>query len=735
MKKTLLSVLMGSLGVFAQWSQLPQDGGELRDFITTPSGYLVASEGGVFKSTNNGVTWSYSSNGLFAADSSIQCENFATTPTALFVQTGYGIAKSTNDGASWVSAGNNGITGGSGNFSALVSVGNKLYTCKYTNMNTYSIFTSIDDGANWTQGANVYSDNDRPGLFNVGGTVYVTKQDSIFTTATGASLTPMSYTGFPSTGKSIDVLSGDGTYLYAGFQEGGNGAGFYRYSFATSDWAQITTGISPFVFATGPHKAGNDLYVSVLTFSMTLESYKSTNQGTNWSLVSNPGMTASFIEKIYSLGGSNVLGYNPVDGLCLSSDNAASWTPSNTGFKAMVYRDQRNLIYSGGNLITCRDLGIYASNDGGNSFAPSMTGIPPSLHINYSIYNANNTVYTTFFDIAGKYVYKSVDGAATWSLVTYPSPGGSDIEFWGHSNTAIFARTNSELYRSIDGGASWVDVMSNLPGGYNFSTPIVNDGTNIYIIGSSMGGPQVFKSIDNGTSWTPLSMSGIPSNSYLSDNIFVNGGTLMSFWLDASSFPWTYKMSSYTGSNWNTVTTSGLPPNLVSTCSNCGGNGRYAPQWFANASYIYYMSNKGLFMSSDNGASFNAYNNGFYPGIKVERLTTDGTNLFAATEGNSIWKTSVPTSVSAHTKTQSTFEAYPNPAIDYVNISFSKDVVDASSKLVVTNLLGATVLESAIPAGANHMEVSTANLKAGVYFYTITSSSKKSVAKKLVITK
>lgn len=736
MKKTLLSFLLSvsSCVAFAQWSQLPQDGGELRDFIITPSGYLVATDGGVFKSTNSGASWVYSSNGLFAADSSIECNNFATTATALFVQTSSGIAKSTNDGASWVSAGNAGFTGGTGFFSGLVSVGNKLYTCKYTNMNTYTIFTSINDGANWTQGANVYSNNDSPSLFNVGGTVYVSKQDSIFTTATGASLTPMSYTGFPSTGKAIEELSGDGTYLYAGFQDGGSGAGFYRYSFAASGWAQITTGISPFIFASGPHKMGTDLYASVLTFSMTLETYKSTDQGTSWSPISTTGMSAPFIERIYSLGGSNVLGYNPVDGLCMSTNNAVSWTPQNLGFKSMTFRDQRNLVYSNGNLITCHDLGIYSSNNGGNSWASSMTGIPSTLHLQFSLYKTNNALYTSFFDIGGKYIYKSIDGAATWTVATYP-PTSNDIEFWGHSNTAIFARTGSELYRSLDGGASWANILSNLNGSYNYQTPIVSDGTNLYIVGQSGSGPQIFTSSDDGSNWSPVSMTGFPTSMYISDNLFMNGSALMLFVLDASSFPYTYKMTTYTGSNWTAVNTTGLPPNLISTCSNCGSNGSYSTEWFTNTSYIYYMSNRDLFISSDNGASFNPYNNGFYPGVKVAKLATDGAFLYAGTEGNSIWKVTNPTSLNVYTKAESAVDIYPNPAISNVTVTYSKDAIDANSKLIITDMLGVTVQEINLPTVSNQMEISTANFKNGIYFYTITSATKKSLAKKLVISK
>jgi photosystem II stability/assembly factor-like uncharacterized protein len=735
MKKTLLCLALTGLScsVFAQWSQLPEEGGELRDVTIIPGGLLAASEGGVFKSMDGGSSWVYSSNGLFAADSSISCEHFASTSTALFVQTNNGIAKTTNDGSTWVSAGNIGITSNTGNFSSLVSLGNMLFTCKYSNMNVYQIFTSTNDGENWTPGANVYSNGDRPLLFNKGGIIYVTKEDSIFTTATGASLTPMSYTGFPTTGTMIENLSTDGTYLFAGFQNGGAGAGIYRYDIANTNWQQITTGISPLILSTGPYLIGNTLYTSIVTMSMTIETYTSTNQGTNWGQTSLSGLTINFIQGMYSLGGNNIILYNPGDGLAISLNDGSTWTPHNTGFKSFVYRDQRDLIYSNGNLITCRDLGLRKSNDGGNNWTPAMNGIPPTLFLNFGLYNANNILYTSFMDLSGKYLYKSTDGGANWTIVTYPA-AGEDIEFWSHSNTAVFTTVNNSLYRSLNSGGAWTDITANLNSAYNYDAPMVFDGTNLYILGINGSGNQIFSSNNDGDSWTPISMSGIPSGGYIATNIFMNGNTLMSFWLDPSA-GYSYKMCTYTGSNWTSITTTGIPPNLVSSCLSCGGNGTYENVWFTNSSNIYFMSNKGLFMSTDNGTTFAPYNNGFYPGVITKRLTTDGVKLYAATEGNSIWSIIAPLGLNTFVKAESVIDIYPNPAINKVVIKYNEDISGANSKLIITDMLGAIVQEVALLAGTTQTEVSTVNLKNGIYFYTVSSSSKKSETKKIIINK
>jgi hypothetical protein len=735
MKKSLLSFLLtaSSCTLFAQWTQLSTEGGEVRDLITTPGGILVATNGGVFKSTNGGTNWTYSSNGLFAADTAISCNQFAATSTAFFVQTDNGIAKTTDNGANWTSAGNAGLPTNSGSFSSLVSVANKLYTCRNTNMNTYQIFTSVNDGANWTAGANVYSNSNSPRLFNVGGTVYVSKQDSMFTTATGASLAAMSYTGFPVTGDQISNLSGDGTYLYAGFNNGGGG--FLRYNIAGSTWQTITSGMPAFIFSAGPHLVGSTLYGSILTTSMTLQTYTSTTQGTTWGPKTMSGMTKDFVQNIYSLGGSNVLLYNPIDEINTSSNSGATWTQHTTGFKAEVFRDSRNLVYSNGNLIASKDLGIVRSTNGGTTWLPANTGMPASLFFNYTLYNANNTLYSSFMDISAGYLYKSTDGAVTWTAATMPT-GAYQIEFWGHSNTAVFTKDGNTIYRSVNSGTSWTDITANLNGSYNYNAPFVSDGTNLYVLGVNGSGYQVFKSTDDGAVWNTVSMTGIPSpNGYVADNLFMSGSTLMSLWADYSVMPATYKMCSFNGTNWTPVTTTGLPPNVVNSCTNCGNNKYSGGVWYVYSSVMYYMTNRGLFYSFDNGATFASYNNGFYPGVNVTRLASDGTKLYAGTEGNSIWSVTLTVGVSTNSKETGEVTVFPNPTNGNVIIRYNDEVSQANSKLVITDMLGATVKEVVLPVGQTQLLVETANLPSGVYFYSINNSVKNSQTQKLIISK
>ena len=730
MKKTLFSFLLvaSSCSAFAQWTQLPKEGGEIRDIIVTPGGILAATDGGVYKSTNTGTSWTYSSNGLLTADSSISCRQFAQTPTAFFVATDNGIAKTTDNGATWVSAGNAGLMGNGGSYSGIIAVGTKLYTSKNINSGVYQIFTSTNDGANWTAGANVYSNN-TPKLFNIGGTVYVTKKDSVFSTSTGATLSALSYSNFPVTGNQFGFLSGDANYLYAGFDNGGGG--FYRFDIAGNTWQTMTTGISPFAFSSGPFLVGGALYASVLTFSTTLETYKSTNQGASWTPYALSGMTTNFVQSMFPLGGTNLLVYNPVDQTNVSTNSGSTWTQHTTGLKADSYRDQNSMTYANGSLVISENLGLEYSTNGGTSWTTATGGLPTSLHFNNRLYNANNTLYTSFQDLSGVSLYKSTNGAATWTAATMPA-GVSDHAFWGHSNTALFLRDQNGLYRSANGGSSWTTITASLTPGYNFFGQFVTDGANIYAAATNTLGYQIFKSTDDGNTWVPMSMTGIPSNAYLGDNVFIKGGNVMSLWATYTGTTSAYTMCTFNGATWTATTSTGLPPNVFNTCTNCG-NYAADSKYFVQGTDLYYMTNRGLFKSPDNGATFSPFNTGFYPGVITSRMATDGVKLYAATEGNSIWTNAIPTGLTTNAKLNEAVTIYPNPATTQATISYNEEV--ANGKVVITDMLGALVQEVALPAGSNKVEISTSKLNSGIYFYTIISDGKKSTTQKLMISK
>lgn len=94
-------------------------------------------QGGVFLSTDNGVTWSESS---LAGGS----DGLAIIGTTVFAATGTGVHKSVDNGVNWTQTTN--VAGVIDNATALIAVGNTLFAAR-PNGNVYS---SDDSGTTWT---------------------------------------------------------------------------------------------------------------------------------------------------------------------------------------------------------------------------------------------------------------------------------------------------------------------------------------------------------------------------------------------------------------------------------------------------------------------------------------------------------------------------------------------------------------------------------------------------------
>jgi hypothetical protein len=88
------------------WKQLPSYGGDVLFLAIDPSNpqtLYAGTGGGVFKSTNGGVSWAASSTGL--GSSSAQCLIIDPgNPQTLYAGTGGGVFKSTNGGVSWAAS-------------------------------------------------------------------------------------------------------------------------------------------------------------------------------------------------------------------------------------------------------------------------------------------------------------------------------------------------------------------------------------------------------------------------------------------------------------------------------------------------------------------------------------------------------------------------------------------------------------------------------------------------------
>ncbi len=163
--------------------------------------------------------------------------------------------------------------------------------------------------------------------------------------------------------------------------------------------------------------------------------------------------------------------------------------------------------------------------------------------------------------------------------------------------------------------AQWVKL-----GSPNTTAPAVSlaaIGLNIFA-GSNYG---FHRSTDNGATWSDA-VNGLPANSFGNisvGSIAVNGTTVFCTIFGKGVF-----RSTNSGTNWTTVNT-GLTSLNVNQVFVVGGN-------------LYAATMGGIFKSTNNGTNWTAINNGFsFTSIPVDKLASNGTNLFAGSTYEGLW--------------------------------------------------------------------------------------------------
>jgi uncharacterized protein (TIGR03437 family) len=217
-------------------------------------------------------------------------------------------------------------------------------------------------------------------------------------------------------------------------------------------------------------------------------------------------------------------------GVFKSADGGATWASANSGIAGTniqalaidpvhtqtLYAATAPAAYGPSSSV------VYKTVDGANSWTLVDS---PSISIPQLAVDAKNS--NIVYEISGT-VRKSTDGGATWTTVTFPGSVQSmvlDPGVSGHliavSNMVfcgIFCATNqpSYLYRSVDGGTNW--IQQTLPA----SNSLVVDGsTNPSTVYDGLG----VRSVDGGVTWSPITP---PPGPFAAGSTFAvdPGGTL-----------------------------------------------------------------------------------------------------------------------------------------------------------------------------------------------------------------
>lgn len=512
MNKLILSFIavIFSFGVQAQnWSWTAANGpygAPVSDMVVTSNGtFLVASNAGLFRSTDSGATWSrvtvVAQNSLFS-DLEVASSGTIYLTTTFKSPSVNGLYSSTDNGATWSNVAGAGLPTGSLKKVKATASG-KLY---FLYASSTSLYRSTDGGANFSQLPNTFSSTINDVDVDASNRLIVSTQSNGVQVSTndGISFAAVG-TGLSATASIITTTVDGNGNIYSMASDGP-----YRSLDHGTTWAAIKGAITdPFFSGFIDVDASNNLFIVNLS---TAKIYVSTNPTTpTASSVSWSAGVSTNVSNSNTIGG--VLFQNTTTwylgrfntGIDKTTDGGASYTNISSGMKGITNATPKLIITSGGRLL-------YAF--GG---------------IGYQL---------------------SIDNGSTWNLINTGNANRSINGFLRLSDGTILAYGFGGIIRTSDQGNTWVQQTAT-----SASSLTTGTGINVYSYNSAT----ISKSTDQGVTLNAMALTGMPASYSIqkvvadtSDNLYIylfNSSTSTSeLWKVASPGLAATKVTAYSGS-------------------------------------------------------------------------------------------------------------------------------------------------------------------------------------------
>jgi photosystem II stability/assembly factor-like uncharacterized protein len=708
--------------------------------------YIGAANGGVWKTTDGGNTWTCLTDGISciaAGDIAVDKIN----PSNLYFGTGElnysldshygdGIFKSTNEGATWTK------------IATVTDVGSyisKIIVHPVTNNVVFAagssgVFKSTNGGANWTNtGAPggctmMLMDPVNPLIMYVsaGGT-----NGQVYKTIDGGATWNFAITGLPAAGKgriNIAISNINPLVLYASVASSSTSGllGLYKTIDGGANWT---------LQASSPNYLGQqgwyDNAVCIKTndpntvLAGGLDVYSSTNSGAGLSQKSQWGTANSGIfshaDIHYMVYNGSVLYCCSDGGIYKSTNDGTTWTDLNHNISTLQYQsadyDVTNLdkLYGG-----CQDNDKETTTNGGANWVQRNTGDG-----GYTIVDPVNPNY-----IYGQYVngtiHRSNNSGVSYTTITPTgSTGGLFYNPYemapGDHNTIVFARADvwkTTSAQTCTTSTGWTQIATtSIIGGSVSAIGISATNTNKIYIGTSNG--KIIITTDNGANWS--SQPGFP---YVTDFAVDNTNDDICFATFGGTSATRVMLTTNGGVNWTNVST-GLPNISINSVVLRTA----APRM------LFVGSDFGVFQSTNDGASWVSFNSAL-PSVAIYDLKykQPAGIILAATHGRGCWTFNLGEMLGVDPAAivpdkYELMQNYPNPFNPSTKISFAIPK-EGNVKLIVYDINGKeTVLlvNGRMNAGTHQITWNASGISSGVYFYKIETSDFTDVKKMILV--
>ncbi len=670
---------------------------------------IGANTGGVWRTTDGAQTWAH----LTDYFSHLSVYSVAIDPNNpsnyFFGSYGGNIFKSTDFGATWS------LLGRAGNSTVnkiLIHPTNSdiiFATSEYS-----GIYRSVDGGATWTKPVSDdrgYDVEFKPDNLSV---VYASGSGFHKSTDGGATFTTIG--GFSNGPKMIGVTPADNNLVYVLEAENSKFGALYTSENAGDNFMKLNHGnLNFFGYSTvgldNNGQAPRDMAIAVNPTNANevhiagILTWRSMNRGVNFTITSD-------------------------------------WIPANAASANIGYchADTDDLMFNGTTLYAVTDGGIFKAENtetiSADYFEDLTTGLSIRQFYKIGVAQSENLIATGGSQDNGTSFFKEPTGWRDWL-------GADGMEtFVSKFNNNFFYGTTQfgGLYRSVNGGNSVSGLNPPGNGTGNWVTPLEEDpsqASTLYV-----GYKRVYKSTNNGSSWTPVSQN----FGYNLDNLKIAPSNNQIMYASISYR--LYKTEDGGDTNWEQISNPGgtinyiaihpTNPNKIAVAltssnrvkvSNDGGETwisyrKNLPNFSALCLVWDNNGKDGLYLGMDYGvyyidntfSEWQPYNN-MLPNVIINELEINDVTrtLYAGTYGRGLWASPlVERTVGVNEVTfNDKVEIYPNPASSEVIISSPKNI---EGTIKVFDITGKLLIYEKNAVLENSYTINISSLPNGVYF-------------------
>jgi hypothetical protein len=476
----------------------------------------AGSNAGVFKSSDDGVTWTPASHGLPGID--VQDMLFdPQTSTMYTVLFGVGLFRSPAGEDNWQNI-SRGFRG-----SELLTVAVDQRTgVLYAGLRGYGLYTSKNGGASWeTIGFGLSNTNIRALLTGPQpGEVFAATDLGVFhsTQITG---TWDLLTGAPGHVSAWSLLRDDSTgILYAGTEQG-----VLKLEPRNGDFLASLTGMTQ-----GTVQALLlDAQTKVMLAGTLNGVYVSKDMSASWTPASN-GLSSTLVHTLVQApqGGGTMLLAGTDSGVFRSTDGAATWQAA--ALNPQARHVQAVLVNQPGGVMVAGTLGggVFRSTDGGARWSPINVGLGNAVVQALGAEHGAGMLYAG----TRKGLYRAALDSLNWTLAS-PRIADDDIQTLAvderHGN--VYAvNANGDVWRSSSGGTAW-ELVRALGNAFARTVAVSSYSSAVYV-GAYKGG--VLVSHDFGFTWYPL--GDLPDKNVETLAVDESNGTLYAGTLNGAVF-------------------------------------------------------------------------------------------------------------------------------------------------------------------------------------------------------